>query len=82
MSRAAAWLPRLLFAGLGALGLGMMLVVGGVLVGPLFIPGAALLAGGFLLLSVAGVLASIGGDGDAAEPARASHAEARGSRSG
>lgn len=59
MSRAAAWLPRLLVSGVAALGLGMILVVGGVRVGPLFVPGVAVLGIGFLLLSVAGGLASL-----------------------
>jgi len=59
MSRVAAWVPHLLLSGVAALGLGMVLIVGGVTVGPLFIPGVFVLGVGFVLLAAAGVLASL-----------------------
>jgi hypothetical protein len=58
MSRVAAW-PRLLLAGVALLGVGMVLVVSGVRVGPLFIPGVVVLGLGFLLLAGAGIIASL-----------------------
>lgn len=51
----------LAFAGIAALGLGMVLVVAGVIVPGLFMPGTYILVLGFLVLAAAGVLRSIRG---------------------
>ena len=53
------WLPRTVLGGVALLGVGMALVTGGVRVGALFLPGVIVLGLGFLLLCIAGLLASV-----------------------
>jgi hypothetical protein len=54
--RAGAWLPA---AGIVLLGLGMALIIGGVVVPGLFMPGVYVLVLGFIVLFAAALLAML-----------------------
>jgi hypothetical protein len=67
----------LLLAALSLLGLGMMLTLAGVLVGPLFLPGVLLIAIAMAAFAATGLLRLRGADRDQAAPAATPREPAR-----